>query len=272
MGAPRPQLKDGRGCLASVHGGVLANLSTPVNLEFSINSWAAFAPGLGTPELWQAWAAQPFLPLGPGQPELPDVPAMARRRLGQLGRSVLQVAFQTHDDQLGLPVVLGSRYGDAARSLELLAELAREQPLSPTAFGLSVHNAIGALYSIQRGDRGNYVSLAAGAAGAAACLVEAAGLLADGAPEVLVVCYDAPLPGDYAGFADEPAALYAWAWRVGAPRPGQPRYTLDCRPAASAPASPALPLSLDVLRFFLSGDAVLQQAADGRAWTWCRHG
>ncbi len=140
-----------------------------------------------------------------------------------------------------------------------------------------MHNAIGALYSIHRGDRGNYMALAAGAASAGACLVEAAGLLADGAPEVLVICYDAPLPEPYTGFADEPAALYAWAWRVSAAVAGQPRYSLDmapadaAQPAGSASRSGTLPFALDVLRFFLAGDSVLQRVADGRSWTWRRH-
>jgi hypothetical protein len=243
-----------------------------VNLEFSIGAWAAFGPGLVSPDLWQAWATEPFLPAGDAQPELKEMPAMARRRLGPLGRTALQVAFQTHGEALGVPVVLGSRYGDSTRSLELLAELAGNQPLSPTAFGLSVHNAIGALYSITRGDHANYVSVAAGRDHAAAALVEAAGLLGQGAAEVMVICYDAPLPGIYAQFADEPQALYAWAWRVSAPRLGQPRYSLQaCVGSLSATGATRLPMALDVLRFMLAGDAELVQAGDSRTWTWRRH-
>lgn len=244
----------------------------PVNLAYTINAWAAYAPGLATPAQWQAWARSPHLPAGEGQPELTEMPAMMRRRLGPLGRSAAQVAYGAHDGRLGIPVVLGSRYGDAARSLELLADLARDEAISPTAFGLSVHNAIGAMYSIARGDRANYVSVAAGAASAAACLVEAAGLLADGAPEVLVVCYDAPLPGAYHAFEDEPGALYGWAWRVGPARPGQARHVLRCSAATGlATAAPALPFGLDVLRFFLADDPELRREAEGTAWSWSRH-
>ena len=46
-------------------------------------------------------------------------------------------------------------------------------------------------------------------------MIEAAGLLADGAPAVLVVCYDAPLPQAYAHFHDEEPCEFAWAWLVG---------------------------------------------------------
>lgn len=244
-----------------------------VNFDFSINAWAAHAPGLASPALWQAWARRPFLPVGHEQPALGEMPAMMRRRLGPLGRTAAQTAYLAHGDRLGLPVVFGSRYGDASRSLDLLADLARHEPISPTAFGLSVHNAIGAMYSIARGDRANYVAVAAGRANAQACLVEAAGLLADGASEVLVVCYEEALPGAYVEFQDEPSALYGWAWRVGRTAPGQARYRLSNEAASrkDAPCSVQLPMALDVLRFYLAGDSSLRQTADGTTWIWSRH-
>lgn len=176
-----------------------------------------------------------------------------------------------------MPVVLASRYGDVARSLALLADLARDEALSPTEFGLSVHNAIGAQISIARADTANYVCLAGGAASAGNAVFEAAGLLHDGAPEALVLCYDEPLPGDYSVFADEAEATYAWAWRLTLPRGGQPFVELDCTstdddPAArDAHASATLPFGLDVLRFVLSGDAMLRRRADGHLWTWRHH-
>lgn len=248
-----------------------------MNLDFVIKDWAAHAAGLHAPADWQAWAASPYLPAGEDQPELREMPAMARRRLGALGRAAVQVAWWCQGAAAGgMPVVLASRYGDAARSLELLAELARGQALSPTAFGLSVHNAIGAQYSIARGDRSNYLSIAAGAAGAAEAVVEAAGLLADGANEVLVVNYDAPLPGDYARFEDEPSTCYAWAWKVArpageAPQPAHLQLSAGPAPAQDPSSERAgLPFGLDVLRFFVSGDARLQRCADGRQWTWQR--
>src|SRR5690606_41638956 len=76
--------------------------------------------------------------------------------------------------------------------------------------------AIGALCAIRRGNRGNQLALAAGRATIEAACVEAAALLADGAAEVRIVAYDPPLPALYADFLDEPAAYYAWCWRVAA--------------------------------------------------------
>jgi len=197
---------------------------------------------------------------------------MQRRRLGPLGRLAVQAAWWCQGNDVGMPLVFASRYGEAARSLELFAELARGEPVSPTTFSLSVHNAISGMYSIARGDRASHQAVAAGAASAAAALIEALALLADGAPEVMVVCYDAPLPGTYAQFHDEPAAAYAWAWRVAQPAANAPYIELRADEAAACeePAG-ALPFGLDVLRFGLSNDVALTRQADGTRWIWRRH-
>jgi len=197
---------------------------------------------------------------------------MQRRRLGLLGRLAVQVAWKCQGGDLGMPLVFASRYGDAARTLELFAELARGEPVSPTTFGISVHNAIGGMYSIARGDHTHHLAVAAGAATAPAALVEALGLLADGAPEVMVICYDAPLPGAYAQFHDEPAVPYAWAWRLARPVVNAPYIELHAGAPAMHEEPPAtLPIGLDALRFALSSDATLTQQADGVRWTWRRH-
>ena len=188
-----------------------------------------------------------------------------------MGRMAVQVAYWCQAAEPGVPMVFASRYGDATRSLELLAEVVRGEAVSPTGFGLSVHNAIGALYSIARGERAHQVAVAAGVASAAAGLVEAVALLADGAPEVNVVCYDAPLPGAYACFHTEPTARYAWAWRLRAPVAGQSRIEISCG-CENEDADPVLPFGLDVMRFALSGDTEFSRRADGTSWTLRRHG
>lgn len=243
---------------------------TRVNLEFAIPSWSACGPDLATPAQWQAWAGAPWLPEGAGTPPLTEVPPMMRRRLNGLGRTALQAAFDVHMPSPDVPVVFASRFGDAARSLELLGELARGDALSPTAFALSVHNAIGGVYSLVRGDHANYLAVAAGPATAAAALVEAAGLLADGAPEVLVVCCDGPLPEPYSAFEDRPGPVAAWAWRVTAPVAGQPRYTLQAGPADAPEPASLLPFDLDVLRFMVSGQPLLRRVVGTTTWTWRR--
>ena len=268
-----------------------------VDFEFLIRQWAAYAGALTDPAAWLEWASRPLdlPPAAPGAatPPLSEMPAMMRRRIDRLGRMACQVAYWCHEPREGVPVVFASRYGDAARSLALLSDLAQGEPLSPTGFGLSVHNAVAALYSMARGDTANAVVVAAGRATVAAALTEAAGLLADGAPEVLVVYYESPLPADYASFQDEPALDYAWAWRVAAARgaePGAVRLRLSVGQGdgtqlggAQDVASP-LPAGLAVLHQMLnawqaasSGTGIdsplLRRTQDrpGATWQWSSH-
>ena len=231
---------------------------------FSVEAWTAFAPGLDDNEAWRAWSRAPWLPQGDDVPALAEMAPMQRRRVERLGRAALQVAWQCQpEDARDIPLVFATRHGDIGRTHQMLGELTRDQPLSPTQFGLSTHNAIPAQYSIARVLTGNYVVVSAGAASAEAAIVEAQALLADGAPSVLVAMFDGPTPDDYARFRDEPEAWYAWAWRVVPARDGLPTFSL--RTGAPKPAGD-LPHGLDVLRFFLSGERELQ-GVDGGGWT-----
>lgn len=250
-------------------------------IEFSVIDWAAWAPGLHDKAAWRAWAdaPSPQLPRGDETPALNEVPALQRRRIERLGRIALQTAYWCDQANVaGVPWIFASRHGDVARALQLLRTLAADEALSPTQFGLSVHNAIAALHSIATSGQGNYLAIAAGRSTAESACIEAAALLADGAPEVRVVCYDAPLADAYARFADEPEAWHAWCWRL-APRAaaGIPlRLAWSGEDRGSAPdrsdGSAALPHSLDVQRFLLSRERELgfDDDAQGRQWTWTR--
>jgi len=243
-----------------------------MGVRFAIEEWAACAPGLHTPAQWQAWAADPWLPEGAPEAKLEAMPALQRRRLNALGRAAAQAAWDCHVPDAALPVVFASGYGDAQRCLQLLKEYAATGSASPTDFALSVHNAIGALYSIARGDRANYSSIAAGAASAAAGAMESASRLAQGAPAVLLVCYEAPLPGEYAGFGRGGSATYAWAWRLAPARVGAPQVDLAwSADDADSQGREALPFGLQALRFAVSGAASASTVSEGTRWTWSRH-
>lgn len=250
-------------------------------LRFDIRAWAACAPALQTPADWQAWSQTPWLPEGTELPTLAAMAPMLRRRVNITGRAALHPAYDIGavDGATGqpkpLPAVFASRHGDSHRAYEMLGELANGQPLSPTAFGLSVHNAIGAMFSIDRRDPSNMQAVSAGRDTAENALVEACALLEEGAGEVLVVCYDTPLPDPYLDFADEPQCLFGWAWRIGRPDGRHPIFSLELIEPDSldAPRPPALlPHGLDVLRFVLTDEPVLLHRGDSAAWRWQRHG
>jgi hypothetical protein len=256
-----------------------------LSFAFVIESWAACAPGVDTPQRWSQWAAAPWLPEGEPQVALAAVAPMLRRRFSPLGRLAAQAVtdlaagapdgVEVPDDTgpVDNPTVYASRYGETGRCLELLADQARGDALSPTAFGLSVHNAIGAMVALARGDRRNSSAIAAGRATAAAGVTEALALLEDGASCASLVVYDSPLPAGYAAFEDEPAAHFAWAWRLRRPRAGERALHLDWQAGAGpvdATGPSHLPSSLQALWFGLSDAPELSQRVDGGRCVWSR--
>jgi hypothetical protein len=236
---------------------------------FSIARHAAWAPGVASPEQWAAWAREPWRLAVGEEPKVAAMPALLRRRAGLLGRMALEVAYGCLGQELDVPTVFCSRHGEVARAVELLGDLARGEPLSPTAFGLAVHNASAGLFSIARADRANHVALAAGPATLEHAVIEACGLLADGAPMVLLVACDAPLPELLSGFEDCDEQPFAFAWAM-VPA-GENPVRLSWR-AESAPDAPSrTPGALDVLRFQLGNEPSLVRHALDRRWTWSRH-
>jgi len=245
-----------------------------MNLRFSIEQWAAYAPGLQDQQAWQRWAQAAYLPVGDEVPALAEMPAMQRRRLERVGRTALQVAYWCQTaDVADIPLVFASRHGDIQRTYEMLEVLARDEALSPTHFGLSIHNAIVAQYSIARQLKQNYLAVAAGKSTTEAAVIEALGLLQDGAKQVMIVMYDGLLPQPYEAFQDENAAEYAWAWRLSKADLESASFSLEISAAdidESAGRS-ELPHGLEVLRFMLSNDDCLQYRDGPRHWCWYRH-
>jgi hypothetical protein len=238
-------------------------------LAFSIARHAAWAPGVASAEQWAAWARDPWPLDGSEEPKLGAMPAMLRRRVGFLGRMALEVAYECLGQEAGVPTVFCSRHGEVARAVGLLGDLARGEPLSPTAFGLAVHNASAGLFSIARADRANHVAVAAGPATLEHAVIEACSLLTDGAPMVLLVACDAPLPGLLASFedCDEQPFAFAWAMVAAGERPVRLAWRAE-RTAAGVPSR--TPGALEVLRFQLGGGEALVRCAADKRWTWSR--
>jgi hypothetical protein len=240
-------------------------------LRFSVARVAAWAPGIESPSDWDEWARGERAATGDALPALRQMPATLRRHAGPIGRLACDVAYRVLDGETDVPMVFCSRYGEAARSVELLAQLARGEVLSPTAFSLSVHNAAVGLFSIARRDCANSVAIAAGEASAALGAIEACGLLEDGAPRVLVVAVDWILPEIYHAFEERQRTPYAWAMLITPPE-GE-GVSLQWEPAASegAPANGSRPpAALEVLRFLLRDDADLVQTVESQRFRWSR--
>lgn len=138
---------------------------------------------------WSAWRP------GAAAPDVGFIEPLLRRRLSPLARAALHVAHACIGDLPAVRCVYASRHGELARTVDMLRGLAQGEPLSPTAFSLSVLNANAGLFSIIRGDTSPITALAAGADTFGFALLEAASRVAqEGGWPLLLLYADAPAP------------------------------------------------------------------------------
>lgn len=237
---------------------------------FRIEQWRAWAPGLDSTQAWQKWAQAPHIvPDNLEQPSCAFLPAMQRRRLSRLARITMEVAWPLCGDDEQLPFVFASRHGETPCTFALLADVAQEQPLSPTKFGLSVHNAIAGQWSILRGQRGESVAIAGEADTFEHAIVEAAALLGNGAPAVIVVIAEERPAAAYDGWIDDVPFSYAVALRVSRAdgTATGPRWRLSLRGNTEAAPSAEGPHALHFVRALHDG-ATLDHPWKTRRWTW----
>jgi hypothetical protein len=240
-------------------------------MHFSIDQWRAWAPGLESAADWNAWlAAQPAAAPGGEIPSVSFLPALQRRRLGALGRMLFHVAWPLAEGQPPMPLVFVSRHGETPRTLAVLQALATDEPLSPTQFSLSVHNAIIGQWSILRGDNSEMTALAGEGDGLEHGLLEALSLLEEGASSVLLVVAEEAQPELYAPFIDDVPCAYALALRLVPGRDWQLQLG-----SGSGPRAP-WPHSFSLLQALTDNSS---SAASGsfthywniRRWTWSRN-
>ena len=78
---------------------------------------------------------------------LEKIPPMQRRRLSSAAKCAFSLL--SGFEMIDMPVIFSSYEGEINRCFELETALAKAEPLSPTSFSLSVHNAISSLLSIE---------------------------------------------------------------------------------------------------------------------------
>lgn len=125
------------------------------------------------------------------------IPKMLKRRLSPLARTVFCAASQCISENTQIPSVFSSTHGELAKSFTMMEMIEAGEDISPTAFSLSVHNAIAGLFSMVYKNKQATTVVAPGEEGIAAAFIEAIGWLQEGAAEVLIVFYDEPLVSFY---------------------------------------------------------------------------
>lgn len=129
---------------------------------------------------------------------------MVRRRLSTLSKNALHVAHDCVADLPAARIVFASRHGELRRTAGILADIEDAQPVSPTAFSLSVLNAMSGVFGIARGDTSPAIAVSAGPATLGLALLEAhAQYAADPASPVLLVYADEPADARFGAVADE---------------------------------------------------------------------
>lgn len=234
-------------------------------INFNISQWRAWAPGLQTAGDWQQWSqGASVVDDGEQAPDVSFLPAMQRRRLSRLARMAFAVGWPLAEGLSDLPLVFVSRHGETPRTFEILSDLANGEPLSPTQFSLSVHNAVIGQWSILRGEHSEMTAIAADGDGFEQGIVEAAGLLHDGATAVLLIIAEEQPPAAYSPWIDDVPFAYALGLLL---TPGDDwRLALGPQHAAG----PGEPHALSWLRALLNEQTDVHHTLKGRTWNWQR--
>lgn len=234
-------------------------------IQFDIDQWQAWAPGLASADDWAIWARDPCDPSGSdAQPDVSFLPSMQRRRLSRLARMVFAVAAPLAAGQPAMPLVYASRHGETARTFAILNDLASDEPLSPTQFSLSVHNAIIGLWSIQQNDPSEMTALAAEGDGLEHAVLEASLLLGEGAPAVLVVIAEDQTPAVYAPWISDVSFPYAVALLL---KPGS-TWQLSLEAADGHEALTQRPHAIELIGALLNEQPTFQHRWGRRRWNW----
>lgn len=176
-----------------------------MGLAFQIAKCVAWAPGVESEQDWQLWqAGKRSFSEDAVLPTLKAIPAMQRRRLSPFAKLSLHCALEATDHQTGdLPCVFSSRHGDLNRTTKLIENVAKKEDLSPTQFGLSVHNAVSGLYSIYTKNHAPISAIAAGNMSFMVGLIDSvAKLQANQLDKILYVYTDYAVPECYLPYVD----------------------------------------------------------------------
>lgn len=174
-------------------------------MEIHIEKCAAWCGNLRTSQDWQQWALGNIEYQDEDDlPALKEIPAMQRRRLSKFAKLTMQCVLEIVDEESDLPCVFSSRHGDLHKTSKLIEDVAQKSDLSPTHFGLSVHNAVAGLYSIFSNNKQPMTATSAGEDSLLMALVDGyAKLESQQLDKILVVYTDEVVPEKYSPYVSD---------------------------------------------------------------------
>ncbi len=196
-----------------------------------------------------------------------------RRRLSSLSKMALKVAHDCAAECREVRVVFASRHGELRRTTDILEDIAAARPVSPTAFSLSVLNAMTGIFGIARGDRSAATAVSSGAETLGYALLEAhAQYESDPATPVLVVYADEPAGAVYGPVEDE---IEGGALAILIDRAALARFECTVGEEAAAPVQPAGRFATQSAAILHCMSARTRGAWQGkhaaRTWHWAWH-
>ncbi len=232
-----------------------------------LSGLSVIAPGLGNEPGRMAWVRSPLaVPVGDLQFEK-KLPMMVARRMAPGSRLAAEIAVAALEAGHVDALIFTSRHGESPRGEKLLSLIAEAQPLSPTDFMMSVHNAAVGMVTIAKRQHLPTSSISSGADSFHAGVVEALGMLMDGFERVLLVDFENALPPMIkAGF--EPMPDFAYAVGVVIEKTGD--WTLSMDWTGSATQEPAVPSSLGFAHGFLGEASAFTTHGAMSSFTWRR--
>jgi len=216
-----------------------------------------------------------------GVPGVEALDPMVRRRLSRLSRLALQAAYDCAGSEHPVRMVFASRHGELVRTTGILADIGAAEPVSPTAFSLSVLNAVTGIFGIARRDRSPATAIAAGHETLGYALLEAYSQYETSpASPVLLVYAHEPADPVYGDIDDDPESI-GLAILLGADEPaghltcemtadGTAERTADGVDDKRAASDAAGTQGAAVLRC-LSARATASWRGPHAAWRWSWH-
>jgi hypothetical protein len=206
---------------------------------------------------------------------------IVRRRLSSLSRIALKVAHDCVAERERVRVVFASRHGELRRTTDILRAISAGEPVSPTAFSLSVLNAMTGIFGIARGDRSPASAISAGPETLGYALLEAhAQFAADPSSPVLMVYADEPADAAYGTIEDEVQGgalailldTHAAAGRLACTISGTGgRSAAPASTLAPAPAHDNFRTQSEALQCCLGTHAPAAWQNAGTTWQWSWH-
>lgn len=249
-------------------------------IALNICALSCWAPNATNPAAWSDWFHNKIKPHGDTPPDLAHIKPMQRRRLSLMARAVFRVGGdcleRINPVSRNMASLFATTYGQAASSVKMIQTMTEHKPLSPAAFSLSVHNAIAGQFSISHGLTGPSMTAACGREGLGGVFTQAAGLLSDH-DQVLVCCFEEPLPEELRPYTANPPAPLAAAFVLQAPLGTSTQTLLNMSRAytsdSAEPENAHISLWSQLLSFvaFLTDDSqALTIQSDSVSHTWTR--